>query len=86
MKRTMRTPNLIPLIQALILRSCLTLFINPDLSGIQTHDFCVVTDNHNLPKTAIFRRRIPNYGLNICLMITDHCKGKEAACNRLPAA
>ena len=44
---------------------------NSDFSGIQTHDLCLVTGNHYLPKSAILRRRLPNEALNICLTIAD---------------
>ena len=41
--------------------------IHPGLSGIQTHDICLVTGSHNLPKSAIFK----TYKKRICLMIAD---------------
>ena len=67
----MRTLNLILLIQAhpqMVLK--LNIY-NSDFSGIQTHDLCLVTGNHYLPKSAILRRRLPNEALNICLTIAD---------------
>ena len=36
-------------------------------SGIQTHDICLVTGSHNLPKSAILK----TYKKRICLMIAN---------------
>ena len=41
--------------------------IHSGFSGIQTHDICLVTGSHNLPKSAIFK----TFKKRICLMIAD---------------